>query len=98
MLAAKRRNPTFCNPDANNAEFYFIRGVMRLLKLFKVSGRTVITWNSVALCRPVPEINQLAAFTTKRPPGIVVPASEAFALWAGVSLGGFLGRAFVSHD
>ena len=51
----------------------------------------------MALCRPVPEINQLAAFTTKRPPGIVVPASEAFALRAGVGLGGFFRRGFVSH-
>lgn len=47
----------------------------------------------MALCRPIPEVDQLAALATKWPPGIVVPASQALALWAGVGLRGVV----VSH-
>lgn len=46
----------------------------------------------MAFCCPVAQINQLAALTAKRPPGIVVPASQAFALWAGVGLSGVVGH------
>ena len=96
--AAKRRNPTFCNPNGINAEFYFIRCVECSLKLLEVPGCIIVTRNRVALCRPVTQINQFAAFATKRTPGVIVPTCEAFALGAGVGLGGFLGRGLVSHD
>ena len=44
------------------------------------------------LRRPVPKINQFAALTAERPPGIIVPAGECLALRAGVGLGGLVGH------
>lgn len=96
--AAKRRNPTSCNLIGNNGPLYCIRCGERSLKLLEVCGCIIVPRNRVAFCRPVSQINQFAAFAAKRPPGIVVPPGEAFALRAGVCLGGFFGRGFVSHD
>lgn len=97
--AAKRRNPTSCNLIGNNGTLYCIRcGEERSLKLLKIPGCIVVPRNRVAFCRPVSQINQFAAFTAKWSPGIVVPPGEAFALRAGIGLGGFLGRGLVSHD
>ena len=96
--AAKRRNPTFCNLIGSNGTLYCIRCGERSLKLLEVTGCIIVTWNRVAFCRPVSQINQFAAFAAKWPPGVVVPPCEAFALRARVGLGSFLGRGLVSHD
>lgn len=44
----------------------------------------------MALGRPIPQINQLAALTAERPPGVVVPTGEFLALRTGVGLGGLV--------